>query len=635
MTEVRSTEPAGLVARGIAHRATGLLAVFNRAGVLEAADVHVADRLGALAGEADQDVLLAVALAVRGARLGAVCVNLDTIAAQPLELDDPVPWPEVGPWVAKVAGSPLVAGIAIAGQPDRPPGTVLHLVEDPDGRLLYLDRHWREEDQVLRDLLQRLGQRAPEVDVPLLGASLDRLFPEEKYAEQKVASRKAAEQWTTILTGGPGTGKTASVARMLVLLAEQFAARDARGKPRAPRIALAAPTGKASARLGESVAYAAQLLEPADRAHLDGLRATTLHRLLGWRPDSGTRFKHHRTNPLPYDVIVVDEVSMVSLSQMARLFEAVRDDTRLILVGDPNQLASVEAGAVLKDLVEGFDELPAEKSPVAKLTVNHRIAQDPDAEEGDLHPLDELAQSLRDGDNAESVERAVALLTDGAVAQVRLVDPLGPAMDDVREELVQAASTVTELALDYDEATSGPRLFAALDRHRLLCAHRVGPWGVAGWNQQIEQLLVDRDEILRREEWYAGRQVLVTSNDRGLGISNGDIGVVVQMPDRRLRVALRVENVVRLFAPTRVTGLETVFAMTVHKSQGSEAESVTVVLPADGSRLLTRELLYTAVTRAKDEVTIIGTEDALRAAIALKVQRASGLRSRLATALGR
>ena len=360
-------------------------------------------------------------------------------------------------------------------------------------------------------------------------------------------------------------------------------------------------------------------LDPVDRARLAGLTASTLHRLLGWRPDSGTRFRHHRTNPLPFDLIVVDEVSMVSLTQMARLLEAVRPTTRLVLVGDPDQLASVEAGAVLADLVNGFED--RSDSPVVRLTETHRTK---DGAAG--ADLDALAAALREGD----ADRAVALLSAGSAA-VRLIDPADDtAMAQVRDSLADAASEITRRALAFDDGADRESITALLDEHRLLCAHREGPYGVGTWNRQIEHLVAERAGLAHLDEWYTGRPVLLTANDRGLGVSNGDIGVVVRMPEGRLRVVVQTGNETRLFAPTRLSGIETVYAMTVHKSQGSEARAVTVILPGEDSALLTRELFYTAITRAKESVTVVGTEDALRAAIGRRVQRASGLTGRIA-----
>src|SRR6202011_183935 len=232
-----------------------------------------------------------------------------------------------------------------------------------------LDRYWREEEQVCADLLASIGVGEP-IDENWLTGALDRVFRSEGYDEHRVAARIALSQWTTVLTGGPGTGKTTTVAALLALLSEQASLT---GRPR-PRIALAAPTGKAAARLQEAVQAEIDKLDAADRDRLAGLHAVTMHRLLGSRPDTSVRFRHNRGNRLPYDVIVVDETSMVSLTMMARLLEAVRPHTRLLLVGDPDQLASVEAGAVLADLVDGLGAR-GEVQVVAELRTSHRFGE--------------------------------------------------------------------------------------------------------------------------------------------------------------------------------------------------------------------------------------------------------------------
>ena len=577
--------------RRLALRAEGLLATFNRADVLGAADVHVARRLGAMTGEGDEQVLLATALAVRAVRQGSTCVDLATVADLPLEDDPGLPWPDVPAWQASVGRSPLV-GVR-----------VLRV----DNGLLYLDRYWREEVQVCDDLLARLARPAPQVDTAALDAGVLRVFPAAGYDEQRTAARAAAERWTTVLTGGPGTGKTTTVAGLLALLAEQAELES--GGARRLRIALTAPTGKASARLQESVDAETRALPAADRARLGELKASTLHRLLGWRPDSSTRFRHDRGNRLPHDVVVVDETSMVSLTMMARLLEAVRADARLVLVGDPGQLASVEAGAVLADLVDGFGR--RDVSPVAALTTAHRFGGG----------IAELATALR-GDDAD---RVVEVLRSGG--DVELVDPADErAMAAFRATVTEAALAVRLAA----EAGDAEAAVAALDRHRLLCAHREGPYGVTGWNRQVERLVADRTGVTHYDEWYAGRPVLVTANDYGQGLYNGDLGVTVRLVDGRLRVVVPGADGLKEFATTRMAGVQTVHAMTVHKSQGSQAREVSVVMPPDDSPLLTHELFYTAVTRAQDKVRVIGTEESVRAAVARTVQRASGLARRLA-----
>ncbi|OHV03805.1 exodeoxyribonuclease V subunit alpha [Mycobacterium talmoniae] len=559
--------------------ATGLLQVFHAAEVLEFADVHIAQRICALGGEPDERVALAVAVAVRALRGGSVCVDLGSVAA---DIGQPeLPWPAPSGWLAAVRASRLLR---------EPP--VLRLTDDG---LLYLDRYWREEAQVCTDLLA-LSRRGVSAAAP----ELDRLFP-PGYEEQRAAARIALSQPVTVLTGGPGTGKTTTVARLLALLAQQAAAAGRGGL----RIGLAAPTGKAAARLAEAVAVEVLRLDPVDRQRLFALPASTLHRLLGSRPDSSTRFRHHRGNRLPHDVIVVDETSMVSLTLMARLLEAVRPDARLILVGDPDQLASVEAGAVLADLVDGLSA--RSDTRVAALRTAHRFGAS----------IGALAAAIRAGD----ADAVLTLLAAGG-EHVEWIDDEDP-VTRLRSVLVPHALRLREAALLGADTAA----LATLDEHRLLCAHRRGPYGVEHWNRQVQRWLTEETGDTHWSPWYAGRPLLVTANDYGLGVHNGDTGVTLVRPDGLRAVIVGADRVLE-FAPSRLADVDTMHAMTIHKSQGSQADDVTVLLPAD-SRLLSRELLYTAVTRAKRTVRVVGSETAVRAAMGRRVVRASGLAQRL------
>ncbi|GAA1477674.1 exodeoxyribonuclease V subunit alpha [Nocardioides aestuarii] len=564
---------------------TGPLAELNRAGVLEAADVHVARRVTALAGDDDPLVALAVAVAVRAVRSGSVCVRLAEVAA---EEESGTTWPDPGVWQAAVAASPLVSGPAL-----------LHL----EGDRLYLDRYWREELQVCDDLLSR-----PRDEVAGEPTGLARVFPAEGYDEQRAAAALAVTQSTTVLTGGPGTGKTTAVAGLLALLAQ--AAEEA-GDP-APRIGLAAPTGKAAARLEQAVrGEVAKLPDPADRARLDGLTAMTLHRLLGSRPDTSARFRHHRDNRLPHDVVVVDETSMVSLTMMARLLEALRPEARLVLVGDPDQLASVEAGAVLADMVDGLGQ--RDDVRIARLATSHRFGR----------TIGALAAAIRDGDD----EEVVTLLRRGD-ENLEFIETDAPA-EPLRDLLLPRALGLREAA----QVGEADRALALLDQHRLLCAHREGPFGVRHWNRQVERWLSEETGEGIWSDWYPGRPFLVTANDYGLGIFNGDAGVAVGAAgDLRAHVAA-VGGAIDL-SPARVSDVDTLHAMTIHKSQGSQAREVTVLLPDPDSRLLTRELLYTAVTRAEKLIRVVGTEESVRAAVRRQVRRASGLAERLRAGQG-
>lgn len=583
--------------RRLALQAPGLLRDFNLAGVLEASDVHVALRLTALVEETREEVALAVALAVRAIRGGSICVNLAEVRQDsPEELT----WPEPADWLAAVRSSALLTG--------SPP--VLRLYRD---ELLYLDRYWREEEQVCRDLLDRAGTgRGAGAGEDVLESGLLRVFHRSGSEEQRDAARIALTQSTTVLTGGPGTGKTTTVAGLLALLAEQA---ELAGRPR-PRIALAAPTGKASARLQQAVSAEVGLLGAADRDRLPELRAVTLHRLLGVRPDSSVRFRHHRGNRLPHDVVVVDETSMVSLTMMARLLEAVRPEARLILVGDPDQLTSVEAGAVLADLVDGLGA--RSDTRIAKLVTSHRFGSE----------IGELATAIRAGD----CDRTLSLLRTGSpsIEFLEMGDP-----DDAEPAGVDVAAALRNVllphALRLRAAASGPVAADALrvlDGHRLLCAHRDGPFGVYHWNRQVERWLDDATGENTWAEWYLGRPILVTANDYGVGLYNGDTGLAM-VQGGLLRVVIETGDGPTSFATSRLADVETMHAMTIHKSQGSQAAEITVLLPGADSRLLSRELFYTAVTRAKDKVRVVGTEAGVRAALERRVLRASGLRHRL------
>ena len=562
-----------------------LLGEFNRAGVLESSDLHVAARVGDLAGETDEQVLLALALAVRAVRHGSVCIDLAAVPTIAAEL----PWPEPAAWTAAVVGSPLVAQGALR---------VEH-------GLLYLDRYHRLERQVCDDLVARARQPAPEVNEPALEAALVRIGGKHFSDEQRDAAVRAARQSTTVLTGGPGTGKTSTVARILALLADQAAARGERLS-----IALTAPTGKAASRLQEAVERELLSLPDDDAARVGTLEPMTLHRLLGWRPDNATRFRHHRGNRLKYDVVVVDEASMVELTMMARLLEAIRPQARLLLVGDPRQLTSVGAGAVLSDLVAGFEGDPS--SPVVSLTENFRSTQD----------IKAVAEALRRGDADAVLD---ALRTSSAEVEFVETDDAAAAL---RPDAVAAALDLRRAA-ERGDAESAVR---ALDEHRLLCAHREGPHGVRHWNRQVERWLGEAIGQDLHSEWYVGRPLLVTANDYALEIYNGETGVVVLRDDGRLRARIAGTGGLRDFATGRLDAVDTMHAMTIHKSQGSQARRITVLLPDADSRLLTRELFYTAVTRAQEQVRVVGSEAAVRAAVATHAQRATGLSQRLQAA---
>lgn len=624
-------------------------------GLLDDADVHVAETLVRLGGDHHPEVVLAAALAVRAPRSGHVAVDLTDVGAvldvepepihdvahetagppgspdsEELASSEGIDWPEPVAWRRRLAASPIVHDLL---DPDGAPDPTRPLVLD--GMHLYLQRYWAYERLVADEILERTTAAPPGSSADD-GASTDAVGPGQPSGvaatllrgpgsdRQRAAVEVALHRRLTVLVGGPGTGKTTTVAALLAELLHRHDQRDGRADV---RIALAAPTGKAAARLGEAFRSAAQQLPTDLAARLADVEASTIHRLLGSRPGGGTR--HGRDRPLPHDVVIVDEASMVSLPLMARLLVALRPDARLVIVGDPGQLASVEAGAVLADLTGPAAGDPATRTGdpeprtglAASVVVLRHSRRFPDGS-----PLDRLARAVRAGD----VDTALAVLADPAAADA----PAGAldwvpepadrraAADRVRDLVVPTARDGVHAA----EEGAATDALGALERVRLLCAHRLGPFGVSTWNRTTERWLELGGVSL--DPWYPGRPVMVTVNDHRQGLANGDIGIAVRL-DGRVVVAFPEVDGWRPVSPSRLDQTETVHALTIHKSQGSEFDHAVVVLPGAASRLATRELLYTAITRARRRVTVVGDPDQLAAAISRRTVRTSGLGRRL------
>jgi exodeoxyribonuclease V alpha subunit len=669
--------------------AGGALAPFVAGGVLTTADVRLAERLGRIAGDADPSVLLGAALALRGPRHGHVCVDLDRVAAHvavdprapagdgndpPADVIEPgeLPWPAPSAWQAALVASPLVRTSSRGATP-----LVLHA-----GRL-YLDRYWRYEE----DLAAALRRRATTWTAPTAPADgelvtwLDELFgPAEGLDRQRLAAAVALTRGLTVIAGGPGTGKTYTVARVLALL---HRAALAAADERPLRVALVAPTGKAAARLLESLREALSTLQlaPPVRDAIARTPASTIHRLLGVSRSSRTRFRHDAHRPLPHDVVMVDEASMVSLPLMAKLVAAVRDDARLILLGDRDQLASVEAGAAFGDicgpdgsrptlrlshdtaaaldvamggrLVGAYEvaDAPGIWDAVVRLDRFHRFSSS--------SGLGALATAIQAADS--DPDRALEMLqasgappvpseaadagTEGAEtagthvpeAAAHLLDP--DRMPDAAHRALELAVTsyveVVRLAVT---GAATAQVLQELARLRVLCARRRGSDGVSAWNRRIEaRLAADVEGFDPSRRWYLGRPILITENDHALRLYNGDVGIIVE--DARgtgtpVAAFWTTDGGIRTLSPARLPACETTFATTIHKSQGSQFEDVVIVLPAETSPVLTRELLYTAVTRARRRATVVGTAAVLRDALSRPVQRASGLQEQLWVSLG-
>lgn len=590
--------------------------------VLRGVDYQFARRMADLASDDDpRPLLLAAALVSHRVGEGDVCLDLGACASYPLftaeGLAGRITPPPAEDWAAALRSSAAVGG----------PGERAPLILDGRGRL-YLGRYWHFERVLAEALAARAGTWVRGVDRDLLRRGLDRLFPPTDETDwQRVAAALAVLRPFAVISGGPGTGKTRTVTSILALLLDQAGATPL-------RIALAAPTGKAAARLTESIRQAKTRL-PLGPEILEAIpeEALTLHRLLGFRPGRANP-RHGPKDPLHLDLLVVDEASMVDLPLMSRLLQALPPRARLILLGDKDQLASVEAGMVLGDIcgrgapiryspelcqvlgeVAGVELEPVREPRPA--IADHILVLQRSWRFSPASGIGALARAVNQGD----AEAAAAVLDDPAQGDVNREDPAPEVLARlVADELVTAHRAVLAAA-DPAEA------LAVFGRLRVLCAVREGPFGVVALNRRIEQALVQAGVIARAGEVYAGRPVMVTVNEHAQRLYNGDLGLILPDPDAggALRVFFETAEGCRRLLPSRLPPHETVYAMTVHKSQGSEHDRVILVLPKAESRVLTRELLYTGVTRARSSVTLVASAERLVEAVARPVQRATGL----------
>ncbi|AZD06194.1 Exodeoxyribonuclease V alpha chain [Pseudomonas chlororaphis] len=665
-------------------RAGDLLLLLDRwveRGWLRALDKAFVGFLHELEPQGDPLVLMAAALTSHQLGHGHVCLDLFETLKEP---DFALSLPPEGDlqstaavlpsqvlatldgahWCKALAASRLVALAADQSEQARQRPLVL------SGKRLYLRRYWAYERRIDNALRQRLAvQEETPVD---LTERLGGLFGAAKAAGpvdwQKLACALATRGAFSIITGGPGTGKTTTVVRLLALL--QAPAVEA-GKPL--RIRLAAPTGKAAARLTESISLQVRSLSVDDsvREKIPS-DVTTVHRLLGNRP--GTRhFRHHAGNRLPLDVLVVDEASMIDLEMMANLLDALPVHARLVLLGDKDQLASVEAGAVLGDLCRDAEAgwySPQTRHWLEAVSGEQLADSGLQEDSAGTHPLAQqvvmLRHSRRFGEgsgigqlarwvNQQQAEEARRLLAarshadlyglslkgeqDRALERL-LLEGHGDGPQGYRHylSLLRGQRPPADTALEDPRWTAWARdVLLAFDQFQLLCAVRKGPWGVEGLNQRITAALFKARLIESDQQWYEGRPVLMTRNDYGLGLMNGDIGIALKLPEHEGtqdgRLVLRVafprndgQGGVRFVLPSRLNDVETVYAMTVHKSQGSEFAHTALILPEALNPVLTKELIYTGITRAKDWFSLIEPRAGVfEEAVRRKVKRLSGL----------
>lgn len=592
-------------------------------------DVHFAGFIYDIAEKKSQELALAAALVSYHTRLGHICLDLAAVAGkaafQADESASILHCPDLGNWRAALLDSGVVAD----------PGRFSPLVLDDKNRL-YLYRYWDYEAKLIQFVQSRV-KRDSDILSSTSASDLNMLFPgtiAEETDWQKIAAMVSMVQKFTVISGGPGTGKTTTVAKILALLIRQSQADL--------KIALAAPTGKAAARLQEAIQLAKKKLNGTDTIR-DAIpeNASTIHRLLG--PIPGTPyFRFNENNTLHADVIVIDEASMVDLPLMAKLMQALPAHTRLILLGDKNQLASVEAGAVFGDICDagtthGFtqnfagwleresgihdaDVLVEESSkPIQNCMVQLRKSYRFPENSG----IYAISHAINEGQSGAALE----LLKRGSLKDFQL-HPL-PKTEDLAPVLWRRIAGHFQgfKAIQHPEEA-----FHHLNKFRILCALREGPFGVKAINMLIERMLREQRIISGEDAWYAGKPVMITKNDYNLNLYNGDVGIVLK--DLEAENDLRVffpglDGQVRKFHPLRLPAHETVYALTIHKSQGSEFDDVLVILPDRDYPVLTRELVYTAITRAKKRVEVWASEAVFKAAVSRKIIRSSGLRDAL------
>ncbi|MBB1473234.1 exodeoxyribonuclease V subunit alpha [Luteimonas sp. MC1782] len=600
----------------------GLLQQLGKTGALRTLDHALAQSLRRLDPDTPDSVLAAAALASLAVASGHA--GFDPAEPQRL-VDAAIDWPTPEAWTAALEASRWVA------RPDA--GDAESAADVPlvyEHGLVYL-RRYREYERRLADGLRRIGGAVPHTGasaadgdgahVPAhLAPLFAQLFPEAATSDdpQSRAAAAALHHSLLLVTGGPGTGKTTTITRMLVLLAAQ--AREAGAAP--PRIALAAPTGRAAERMAESVRNAVQALpalgvQPALCARLP-TTGTTLHRLLGTIPDS-PRFRHHADNPLPFDVVVVDEASMIDLPLMAKLVEAVPDGARLVLLGDPDQLPSVEAGDVLAGILRAAEATaPTATFPARHVHLTRGYRQSAAL---DLAPL---AAAVREGDTAT----ALSLLRGGELSGVHFHEGNGAPLQSHREHLLAHWASLADASDPADALARAGRL-------RILTAVREGPQGARGLNARIEEMLAGTRRgagpASAASRYFHGRLLLVTENSYRHRLFNGDIGICLRDDSGTLMAWFLGDDArnPRPFHPAALPAHDSAFAMTVHKAQGSEFDEVWLVLPERFNRVLSRELVYTGMTRARRVLNVVGSADVIADALARHAGRWSALRLRL------
>jgi len=619
-------------------------APFIEQSIFTVAEIHAAETIvDAVFRDVGETPLfldyLSIAIAVWAPNNGHVCANLRNIhervledngSEEELESQNAIDWPNVDVWLEHLNSSILV------GRPSSNHDIDLKRPLVLNGSSLYLTRQWIDEGDVAERLRTRLlRQKSP---LPEGAQSwIDAVFSQDTSGLQKDAVRRALTHNTSVLLGGPGTGKTFTIAGMLhAFFSEHNLKTMAETRPL--RVALAAPTAKAAKQIANSIedslknsAFPNTFSNELTRISTE---ASTIHRLLGWSRGNRGRFKHNRQNVLPFDVVIIDEVSMVSLPLAARLLEALAPETKLVLVGDPEQLKSVEAGAVLPEISK-LD--PVRGFPITTLTRNVRQAAN-----GKTNPIGDLAEMIRQirDESTTSIDAVVSFLRQNH-DEIVWIEPSSATGNDFAPTKIQKHIAPYldgyKKALEFAKLGDGKGALGELAKVRVLCGHRIGLFGVREWNNSVADLIG-----VGRARGSIGQPLLNTRNNMKTGLVNGDTGIVIKDGKSARAVFSVVAHVsdadggtdgnsftLQMFEPTALEDVETSFAMTVHKAQGSQFGTTIFVVPPVGSRLLVREMFYTAITRAMQKLVIIGSEAAIREAINRRIARESCLAERI------
>lgn len=643
---------------------TDEIKILREKNIFSDLDVHFARFISKMAGTDDDPyVLLAAAMVSSYRQEGHICLDLMSLDGK--LIDDNIDDNDISespPDGLRINAAQWIESLKKCAAVGKP-GEYKPLILDSSDRV-YLHRFWEYQRTLADNIRLRVKDRSDEIDMALLGAGLSRLFPSDNVNSnnnakgnneadwQKIAAFSALTRRFCVISGGPGTGKTTTVAKILALMLEQ-------NSENLPKLALAAPTGKAAARLQEAITAAKQA-EPGQPGFLDCAphirdmipeSASTIHRLLKAVPGS-LKFRHNKENPLTADALIIDEASMIDIALMAHLLNALPDSTALVLLGDRDQLSSVEAGAILGDICDPdiLDKFSKEFCDRFLQTAGQDMTHDPDIclaardEQATCNSVVRLKKNFRFKGNIADLSVAVNQ-GDAEKAASMVIRENYPDIEwkDLSNPKTIFSMLRKSVIRNYKECIENMKnvsqVFERLDRFRILCALREGPCGANAINIVAEQILKDAGIVRGKNHWYPGRPVMVTRNDYSLGLFNGDVGIT--LPDAESGDDLRVffpgtdflsnnGKTYKKFHPLRLPEHESVFAMTVHKSQGSEFDHILLILPDKGNLpILTREMIYTGITRARKKVEIWAGEGVFAKSVMRQIKRGSGLRDAL------